>query len=673
VITPDSSVATDEDIAVSDNSVATDEDIAVDECANNTHTCNKVNQICKDTPESFECECKEGFEVCDAPFEYLGTIGTYLEGDTQDVFVAGNLTYAVVKDNDGLIIVDFTDPGNADFKGSLHIPGDLWGLQVKNGYAYIAAYMDGIKIVNVKDPNKPFLVGSIDTPGRAKAVYVSGDYAYIADFDKGLQVIDIKNPAAPVIVGTLDTDGTAERLYVVGDYAYIADSKKGLKVVNISNPEAPFLEATIDTSNAQDIDIVGEHLYLADKLQGIHIFKITDPKNPLLVKTFEIENSGRLDIENEYIYLTDINNEKVHIIDIKDPLKPKLHQTIDEKASRVIISNNTLYTASSENFFNLIDLANDSKYTLITKSKTQYNSFAIENNTMYVMKDGKNGSIYDEEKMNNSEIWVLDLADPLNPSFLGARLICPTYYGTEKFDVIDNLAYVLHHNAFYIVDLAEPSKRVPCEESTASLDFDISGKYFDISGKNAYIASDDSLLAVDITNNKTPVITTKYRSDINIGNISAYKNRVYLTAGYEVEILDALDPDNTVKLTRTVINYGENHASNNFLYSLYNNKFSIYDLASDTPVLKGIVKSDEYFNVIDNGITTAGDLVLLIEQSGGVSTLTIVNVKNPEAPSIVGEYSINGTMKNPVVSGDYIYLDSNLDSRFHVFKLHSKK
>ncbi len=60
---------------------------------------------------------------------------------------------------------------------------------VSRNYAFLAGGNEGLIIIDISDPRKPKIAGSYDTPGFAVDVYVSGSYAYVADGPNGLQII----------------------------------------------------------------------------------------------------------------------------------------------------------------------------------------------------------------------------------------------------------------------------------------------------------------------------------------------------------------------------------------------------------------------------------------------------------------------------------------------------
>ena len=97
-------------------------------------------------------------------------------------------------------------------------------------YAYIADYNQGLRVVDVSDPALPDEVGFYQTPGIAFAVVVQRSKAYIAEYRSGLRVASVANPAQPLDFGFQATPGYALDVAVDGEYVYIADADGGLSI-----------------------------------------------------------------------------------------------------------------------------------------------------------------------------------------------------------------------------------------------------------------------------------------------------------------------------------------------------------------------------------------------------------------------------------------------------------
>jgi hypothetical protein len=87
----------------------------------------------------------------------------------------------------GLYVIDISDPTDPVWTGGfVGVPvsnwdGMSWGIDVKNGYCYIASENNGLHIIDISDPKNPSLIATYDTPDSAHDVFVSDNRAYVAD------------------------------------------------------------------------------------------------------------------------------------------------------------------------------------------------------------------------------------------------------------------------------------------------------------------------------------------------------------------------------------------------------------------------------------------------------------------------------------------------------------
>ncbi len=60
-------------------------------------------------------------------------------------------------------------------------------------YAYIADFDNGLVVIDITDPTNPTFVGTDKAAGYAFGVYVLGKYAYVAHNDEGLVILSISD------------------------------------------------------------------------------------------------------------------------------------------------------------------------------------------------------------------------------------------------------------------------------------------------------------------------------------------------------------------------------------------------------------------------------------------------------------------------------------------------
>lgn len=180
-----------------------------------------------------------------------------------------------------LKVVDTSNPNNPHQVASYVPPKvDATDVDVAGGYAYVAAGEDGLRIVEITDPLSPTEYSLFDPPGSFAGVQVSGDYAYVADAQNGLRVINIADPQYPYQPGSSYAPGgawPAEIVYVhvSAPYAYISDYDGNLWVVDVSDP-ADLSEVASYTaaSMVNAVYVSGELIYVVDGLGGLSIFQL---------------------------------------------------------------------------------------------------------------------------------------------------------------------------------------------------------------------------------------------------------------------------------------------------------------------------------------------------------------------------------------------------------------
>ena len=189
--------------------------------------------------------------------------------------VTGTLRFTPVANQTSLatIVVTVTD-GLANTVRKFAV--NVWPLG--GPFAYVAMGNDGLSIVNLTNPTQPHIASVLDTPGVANDVVVSGTYAYVADGSNGLVVVDVNSPLSPQIVGRRATASNALAVALIGRYAFVADGYAGVTMIDVMTPTAPTLVNTTNTPDyASNITTNGRYLYVTDKTGGLRIFDTQAP------------------------------------------------------------------------------------------------------------------------------------------------------------------------------------------------------------------------------------------------------------------------------------------------------------------------------------------------------------------------------------------------------------
>ena len=307
-----------------------------------------------------------------------------------DVFKIGVRTYAVVASgvDDGLQIVDVTDPANPNQAGSLGdgnnklLDGatavDVFMLGGSKTYAAVASFADdGLQIVDVTDPASPSAAGSLGDVGSMRlngahgvAVFEIGvrTYAAVASFvDDGLQIVDVTDPDNLEQAGSLRDDNNkllngaaGVDVFTIGTSTYAAVASRvddGLQIVDVTDPDNPTAAGSLGDDNSMELDgattvdifELGTSTYAAVASRvddGLQIVDVTDPDNPTAAGSLgdigsrELDGATTVDIfelgTSTYAAVASRYDNGLQIVNVTDPDSPYAVGSLGDDRSRLL-------------------------------------------------------------------------------------------------------------------------------------------------------------------------------------------------------------------------------------------------------------------------------------------------------------------------------------------------
>ncbi len=147
----------------------------------------------------------------------------------------------------GLYVVDAGKDGT-----TLRITGELTNGFLRNPrcvavqfrYAFVTDD-DGMKVIDITDPDRPVpLKGATVALREAKRLYVARTYAYVANGGEGLAIIDIENPERPRLDQMFNAGGAMNDTHAVqigsvsaSQFALVADGRNGMRVIQLISPD----------------------------------------------------------------------------------------------------------------------------------------------------------------------------------------------------------------------------------------------------------------------------------------------------------------------------------------------------------------------------------------------------------------------------------------------------
>jgi hypothetical protein len=146
----------------------------------------------------------------------------------------------------GLFVVDVSDPIHPRIAGQL-TNGFLRNprcIAVQFRYGFITDD-DGLKVVDLTEPTRPAPIPRATVRlNHAGRLYVARTYAYVANGPQGLAIVDVENPESPRLDQMFNANGALNdtRAVQIGSvnasqFALVADGKNGLRVVQLISPD----------------------------------------------------------------------------------------------------------------------------------------------------------------------------------------------------------------------------------------------------------------------------------------------------------------------------------------------------------------------------------------------------------------------------------------------------
>jgi hypothetical protein len=316
--------------------------------------------------------------------ERIGNFDT--DGVSNGVQVVGDLAFIADGEN-GLQIVDVSDPTSPQFVGSFETEGSVedvyietvtayvasehggrQGINIRN--AYLASGKAGVQVVNVNNPSAPRLTGSTPVKGNAQQLEIVNNQAYVAAGAGGLNVVNVSNPVSPTTTRTVTTTGEARSVTITNGNAYVAADKGGVQIFDTSTPEQPTRSGRVAVNGALDLQVLNNFAYIMAGNNGMRIFDVEQTERPVSLGKFNTSglarginlqrsnarqqagNSLQQESEEEVITLAYIASGEggVEVVDVTAPVKPARITSYDTDGDSLglLVQDDLVYVADGE-------------------------------------------------------------------------------------------------------------------------------------------------------------------------------------------------------------------------------------------------------------------------------------------------------------------------------------
>ncbi len=196
------------------------------------HIAQQANAIASDGRYLYVTARFQGLRVIDAlDPQNLTLVGTCpVPNWPSSVSVAGR--YACVCNGSAMYVVDILDPTQPTLRGTFDPTESIFRATFDGTYAYASVGNDGLFVIDVTDPDAPAYVTELHFGWNTRGSCLSGNRLYLAT--QGLRVIDVSEPRHPEIVGS-SLMGGASQVAVDGPYAFTA-GVGALSIFQVGSP-----------------------------------------------------------------------------------------------------------------------------------------------------------------------------------------------------------------------------------------------------------------------------------------------------------------------------------------------------------------------------------------------------------------------------------------------------
>jgi len=287
-----------------------------------------------------------------------------------DIIFEGNLGYVAGAWQDGLVILDLTDPIHPLRKGSYDTPWTSVNVAKYQNYIYAPDMTDqgGTIVVNVSNPVSPTLSSMLSNSGVAyDGVSIDGTRLYIPSLT-GLQIYSLASPATPTLMGeykSSDPLGCGWGVTIKDGFAYVADWRMGLRIFSCSNPFNLQYQGRYRNGLEAEgrVGLSGNIVYVGNSYSNVlQMLNVSDKTNPQLVNYLNLTVQGGVKdiiVDSGYMYVA-AQEAGVYIVDVNQPSSPQIKYRFDTDGSAVSITKSGifLFVADTSGGLKVLNISN---------------------------------------------------------------------------------------------------------------------------------------------------------------------------------------------------------------------------------------------------------------------------------------------------------------------------
>ncbi len=591
------------------------------------------------------------------------------------IVIAGDYAYVGAAIDDGIDVIDISDPTNIHHVGSiengdnvlldgvtsLDIEGDRLFATSDVSNALEIMRLDGAEMPTAKIGN--LQVGELEVLGDARvdgrlianSLHI-GSSGIASDGDVSVNgilwlsnIVDVEDNGGlvfensidqviddePVVVGSYSNAtyiGGALRSYVVGNYTYaIGTTSDSLTVIDTTDPTSPVrIGSLIDSTNLNnptDVFIAGRYAYVTlGEEDSLAVVDVSNPKLPTLVGTVTdsttMDSPNKVYVSGHYAYVTSFISDSLTIIDITNPANPKVvgslldDTSLDGARSVATVGQYAYIVTSDQNSLAIIDVSDPTDPTLegsvVDATKLDGASDVyVAGRYVYV-------TAYDTDNLT-----IVDISDPDAPAIVGNVSDSTNLNGAYSVDVAGDYAFVtgFDGNTLAVVDVSDPTTPTVTTTLTDATNLAAASDIF-VSGKYAYVSAygANALVVIDI--HGTDLVSAR------IGTIES--NNLHVSG--DTQISGGLNVAGGINTTGGITALAPSSFYSATSSAALKVTGGIEQVVGSDPVLAG--------SLVDNlNLNQARDVFVAYPYAYAVSdfqnSLSIIDITQPDSPSLV--------------------------------------
>ncbi len=354
-----------------------------------------------------------------------------------DLAVANGFVYVANGDNGFMIL----DAGSLSSVGTCGVPGWSSGVAVEGDYAYVTSEQ-GLFVIDVSDPGSPSIVGG-EALTDIYGVAVSGSFVYLAGYPD-FRVFDVSDPSDPVPRDSVPSY-TSDVEMLGTNHAIAAGS--GLYIFDVTNPDAVTAELAPTDQNGSEVELDGDLAYMTVYGGGVVVYDLSTPSDPVLLGTYNTPQQATTAVAKSGILY--VATSPSNVLQIIDAAQPSLTTYVDEYATlgypfQIEVADGRIYVAE-ETRLSIFDAAALPDLVRTGGVVANLMGIAVRDGVLY----GANG--------NGGGLTVYDVSGGADPMLLGfSDPIVGAY--PSRVVVHDDRAFVVDQtNGLFIFDLSQPA------------------------------------------------------------------------------------------------------------------------------------------------------------------------------------------------------------------------